>query len=147
MPNMSTPCTFIMREKKRWIVFPEKRLCCYCCDDRHGCGVPDRGFLSGTKFVGYEALGDDSFFKWRFDSTYYDNLAGDADNYYYDTADLDRIPRRFANFNRTIDDFIVSSFSTEPIPSSVFVLPDYCKSTCPMTTICGKLQRNEIKIK
>lgn len=39
-PNVSTPCILLMRENKRYIVYPAKRLCCYCCNDAHGCGVP-----------------------------------------------------------------------------------------------------------
>ncbi len=57
LPNVSTPCIFIMREKKRYILYPEKRICCYCCDDSHGCGLPAPDFLSGTIYEGYEVLG------------------------------------------------------------------------------------------
>ena len=144
LPNVSTPCTLLMRENKRYIVYPQKRLCCYCCDTAHGCGVPERHFLNQTTFVGYESLGDASFYKWRYESTYVLTLAADA--YYYETPDLDRIPRRFANSNHTMTDFVTKSFTTAPIPSSTFALPDYCNYICPLTTICGKLQNGEAKI-
>lgn len=40
LPYTSTSCTLLMRENKRYIIYPEKRMCCYCCDALHGCGVP-----------------------------------------------------------------------------------------------------------
>lgn len=66
------------------------------------------------------------------------NLGANA--HYYDTPDSNRIPRRFANANQTMTDFITSSYTTNPIPSSTFALPDYCNYVCPLTSICGKLQ-------
>lgn len=69
-PDVSTPCILLMRENKRYIVYPAKRLCCYCCNNAHGCGVPERNFLNSTKFEGYESLGDISYYKWSYPSKY-----------------------------------------------------------------------------
>lgn len=57
------------------------------------------------------------------------------------------MPIRFTNVNKTIDDFNEKTYSTAPISDSVFVLPSYCNSmsTCPLTTICGKLQQKHSK--
>jgi hypothetical protein len=50
LPNVATPCTHLVREKKRYIVFPERRTCCMCCDEAHGCGVLSRNWLKDAKY-------------------------------------------------------------------------------------------------
>ena len=34
-----TPCNHYVSEEKRYLDYPEKNYCCYCCDSAHGCGV------------------------------------------------------------------------------------------------------------
>ena len=38
-PFSSTPCDHLIRDGKRYIVFPEKKYCCMCCTASQGCGV------------------------------------------------------------------------------------------------------------
>lgn len=52
LPNVSNPCIHLIRDKKRWIVFPEKRTCCMCCDQAHGCGTLKRDWLNSAKYEG-----------------------------------------------------------------------------------------------
>ena len=49
-----TPCQHFVFEGKRYLNFPEKNDCCYCCDSAHGCGILKRDWLTGAKFEGYE---------------------------------------------------------------------------------------------
>lgn len=73
-------------------------------------------------------------------------IVGNSTDYYYATKTDQRIPRRFVdNDNKKVEDFLMNTYSTDPIPDSVFVLPDYCKNACPATTICGKLQSKQIQ--
>ena len=51
----NTPCTHYVTEGKRYLHFPEKNDCCYCCDSEHGCGVLKPDWVSGGKFQGYES--------------------------------------------------------------------------------------------
>ncbi len=37
--GVATPCTQIIRDKKRYVIHLERRQCCACCDSAHGCGV------------------------------------------------------------------------------------------------------------
>jgi len=30
---------------KRFLDFPEKKFCCYCCNSTHGCGIVTRDWL------------------------------------------------------------------------------------------------------
>ena len=50
--NATTPCTQLIREGKRYIIFHLLRQCCYCCDAAHGFGVMRRDWLRNAKFVG-----------------------------------------------------------------------------------------------
>ena len=64
LPNVTTPCTQLIAGGKRWLVFPEKRTCCFCCDAAHGCGILRRDWLSTSKFEGNETLSGEPFYKW-----------------------------------------------------------------------------------
>lgn len=50
LPNVSSPCTMLIRDKKRFIVHPQRRQCCMCCDQAHGCGILKRDWLSTSKY-------------------------------------------------------------------------------------------------
>lgn len=50
LPNATTPCSHLITQGKRWIVFPEKRTCCFCCDSAHGCGILKRDWLATAKY-------------------------------------------------------------------------------------------------
>lgn len=41
---------------KRYLYFPEKNDCCYCCDAEHGCGVLKPDWAIDAQFVGMESL-------------------------------------------------------------------------------------------
>jgi hypothetical protein len=70
---------------------------------------------------------------------------GTYTDYYYATKSIERIPRRLLdNTSKRTIDFIMNTYSTEPIADSVFALPSYCNSTCPSTTICGKIQSMQV---
>ena len=45
IPNVSTDCSTLVRDHKRYIIFPTKRFCCMCCDAAHGCDVLSRNWL------------------------------------------------------------------------------------------------------
>lgn len=68
LPNVTTPCSHIVKDKKRYIVYPERRQCCMCCDEAHGCGVTKRDWLKTAKYEGEETLSGESFYKWGLQS-------------------------------------------------------------------------------
>ena len=63
-PNVTTPCNTLIRDGKRYIIFPERRSCCMCCDAAHGCGILKPDWLSTAKYEGEETLLGESFNKW-----------------------------------------------------------------------------------
>lgn len=64
---------------------------------------------------------------------------------YYAAKTEQRTPRRFTTGTRSVQDWIMNTYSTEPIPDAVFALPEYCKNTCPATTVCGKFQASNVE--
>lgn len=56
VPSVTTPCTQLVRDKKRYVIYPTRRQCCMCCDEAHGCGVTKRDWLQNSTFEGEEKL-------------------------------------------------------------------------------------------
>jgi hypothetical protein len=50
--NAATPCTQLVRDGKRYIIYPFLRSCCECCDAAHGCGIMRRDWLREAEYVG-----------------------------------------------------------------------------------------------
>jgi len=48
------PCIQLVRDEKRYMIFPSIRLCCFCCDASHGCGILRRDWLRTAKFAGVD---------------------------------------------------------------------------------------------
>jgi hypothetical protein len=46
LPNSTTACTNLVVNETRYIIFPEIRQGCVCCDAAHGCGVLRPNWLS-----------------------------------------------------------------------------------------------------
>ena len=64
LPNQTTPCNQIVVDSKRWLVFPAKSSCCFCCDASHGCGILRPDWLNGAEYLGQEKLIDTLYNKW-----------------------------------------------------------------------------------
>ena len=45
-------CTHYVSEGKRYLDFPEKNYCCYCCDAAHGCGILKPDWMSDAAYEG-----------------------------------------------------------------------------------------------
>ncbi len=50
MPNIPGSCIQLVREGKRYMIFPNQRVCCFCCDSAHGCGILRRDWLKTAKY-------------------------------------------------------------------------------------------------
>lgn len=64
LPNQTTPCQQITANNKRWIVYPAKSVCCFCCDAAHGCGILSPDWLKGADYKGTERILDTIYDKW-----------------------------------------------------------------------------------
>lgn len=117
---------------KRFLDFPQKNYCCYCCNSSSGCGIvePDWMVKSNATFLGYEKLDAETYLKW--------SIKGLQQNLYYHRNDTVQTPRRLAQGTDDIMDF--TSYKIGPVDPSIFKLPSYCTSKCGLTTICAALR-------
>lgn len=91
------------------------RQCCYCCDSTHGCAPPPRDWLKNFKYAGKEDISGETFNKFV-----------DTGMAYWATTDSWQIPRKIAQNIGIFNDFIMNTYSEEPIDDSIFALPSYC---------------------
>lgn len=41
-----TACSIVFKDNKKYIYYPDLRICCFCCDKDHGCPLPPPNFLA-----------------------------------------------------------------------------------------------------
>ncbi|CAM5998909.1 unnamed protein product [Sphagnum balticum] len=70
VPDLATPCQQIIKDNRRWFLFPRRNYCCFCCDSEHGCGVVKPDWLADSEYLGQEKLNDTLYDKWSKDSKY-----------------------------------------------------------------------------
>lgn len=129
--NVSTPCTELVVNQSRWIIYPQKSQCCFCCDSAHGCGILKKDWLKGADYLGDEIIDGANYNKW--------NQQGVVGyNHYWSSTDGFNVPRRLDENGGHIFDYIIKSYSEKPLDAKIFALPQYCKDPCPDTSFCGK---------
>lgn len=122
---------------RRFLDFPEKKYCCYCCNSTHGCGIVARDWLKTTNatYLGTEKLdAGDPYMKW--------DSKGLQDNYYYHKNDTLNTPRRLLQGSDDLMDFF--GYKVGITDDSIFKLPSYCTDVCGVTTICAALRQELI---
>lgn len=136
-PNVSTPCTNLVVNGSRWIIFPQKSQCCFCCDSAHGCGILKPDWLKGAEYLKDETIDNVNYHKW--------NQQGVIGyNYYWSSADGYNVPRRLDENGAHITDYNPRSYIKKPIDAKVFAVPQYCHDPCPETTFCGKFRTGKL---
>lgn len=137
IPGASTPCTQIVTQNKRYIIFPQKNTCCFCCDAEHGCGILKRDWALDAQFLGVERILDTNYNKWSKDGSF-------GYNHYWTTIEDSPKPKRLDEAGVHITDYLEYTFEEKTFDSSYFSLPNYCKDqVCPSTSICGKLRDSQ----
>jgi hypothetical protein len=132
----NTPCSHIVTEGDRYLYYPEKDYCCYCCSSDHGCGLLKPDWLQGAEFVDYVTEQDGTIYeKW--------DKKGLQHNYYMATA-KDRIMKQIDQQPNDTQDFDVNSFKNKISDPAVFNLPSKCNKsqTCPIFSVCTALRFN-----
>ncbi len=52
----STPCQHIVSDGNRYLMFPELKECCKCCDSSKGCGSLSPNWLDDATYEGKHTL-------------------------------------------------------------------------------------------
>lgn len=124
---------FYLIPGRRFLDFPEKKFCCYCCNSTHGCGIVTRDWLvtANATYQGTEKLdADEPYMKW--------DIKGLQDNLYYHKNDSLNTPRRLYQAPDDLQDFY--GYKVGITDENVFKLPSYCTDICGVTTICAALR-------
>jgi len=134
IPNTNTPCIQYTVNNKRWIAFPQKSVCCFCCDSAHGCGILSPDWLRDSEYKGEEKILDTIYDKWSKDGVV-------GYNYLWTAKDNDHTPRRLDENGVHTTDYSIHSFKKMNFEEGVFALPQYCNTeklvNCPLESLCG----------
>ena len=129
-PFSNTACSQIVVEGKRYLYYPEKNYCCYCCDSSHGCGVLKPDWLATAAYLGTVDESGKTFQKY--------DMQGLQHNYYFSSYDDKRVMRRIVQEPNDIQEFDVESFVDTIRDENIFKLPSVCdpNKTCPTLSTC-----------
>lgn len=124
-----TPCTHLVVDGLRYLIFPTLKSCCACCTADSGCGTIRPDWLNGATFIGYNTTGSVKYQVW--------DKKGLQDNYYWQVDDT-QAPYIIDQRPNDLMVFDVSTFKKGPIDPSVFALPSYCSKDhkCPLVSVC-----------
>jgi hypothetical protein len=133
----NTPCNQYIVDGDRYLHYPQKNECCYCCSSEHGCGIVKSTWLTGAQFVGVEEHNGVQTYKW--------NQKGLQDNFYFETiADkpADRIMVALYQEPNDLQDF--STARTLEVSEDIFALPSICNktTTCSMASTCTAVRHS-----
>jgi hypothetical protein len=133
----NTPCSHYVVNGDRYLYYPEKKECCYCCSAEHGCGIVKNTWLTNATFIGIEEHNGQQAYKW--------NQRGGQDNFYYETiADdpADRIMIGLDQMPNDLQDFPPSRELT--VAEDIFTLPSKCKKSnaCSLLSVCTAVRHS-----
>ncbi|CAF3142103.1 unnamed protein product [Rotaria socialis] len=123
------PCTHLVVNGLRYLVFPSLKSCCMCCTSESGCGVLSPNWLSNATFVGYNTTSTEKYQVW--------NKKGLQNNFYWQ-VDSTQVPYIIDQEPNDLMVYDVTSFKKGAIDPSVFALPSYCSKDqkCPFLSVC-----------
>ena len=129
----NTPCDqFVDEQGDRYLYYPEKSECCYCCSAEHGCGILKQNWLEGATFQGETEFQGYTAYKW--------DKPGLQSNFYYETVAENPMDRIMLDMDQQPNDdqtFDPNTWSLS-FDESILDLPSICekKNTCPLASIC-----------
>ncbi|EFC42443.1 predicted protein [Naegleria gruberi] len=131
--DKSTPCVHLVVKEKRYLVFPELKSCCMCCTAENGCGVLKTNWLFNSTYIGQTTYNGYPVHQW--------DKKGLQNNYYYEMI-ANNVPVAIDQQPNDLMVFDPKSYSTTPLPDSLFAVPSYCTDdsgkdhSCPFFSIC-----------
>lgn len=127
----NTPCNQYVINGSRYLDYPDKNECCYCCSSAQGCGILRPDWLNNATYQGYLEKDGYNVTKWA--------KGGVQSNYYYERSsdrvmiEIDQVPNDDQIFDPT-------TYTTKVDPS-VFQPPSRCTpdNKCSYLSICRHL--------
>lgn len=78
---VDTPCTHLVVNGMRWLIYPEKQECCQCCTSEQGCGVLFPTWMNNATFIGKVYILTEACSYWG-KSSRLDNFTNDISSWY-----------------------------------------------------------------
>lgn len=129
----NTPCTQVVKNKKRYIYFTEKKFCCMCCTAEEGCGVVNPDWVSAGTYLGTKVVDGVSSYEY--------DIVGGQHNY-YDESVSGKQPIRLDQAPLSDMHWDVESYVEKITDESVFDLPSDlgdCEQKCGHASVCSAL--------
>ena len=131
-----TPCNQYVTGGNRYIHYPEKRHCCFCCNSAHGCGMLFPGWMTNASYIDTEVHNGVQTYKW--------NKPGLQSNYIYETVGPVPVNRVTVSIYQVSDDDMEFGDRSLTLPSGILNLPSICTlSTTCSSAACDALRSGE----
>ncbi|CAI2380783.1 unnamed protein product [Moneuplotes crassus] len=135
----NTPCEQIVDASgDRYIHYPKKNQCCFCCDSAHGCGILKPNWQQGAEFLGQTEYNGVPAYKW--------DKKGLQSNFYYETITENPEDRIMLNIDQKPNDNQVYDPATWDLDfdDSELELPSICdrRKSCSWASLCHFVNRS-----
>ena len=133
----NTPCSHYVSEGKRYLYYPNRDHCCFCCDDAQGCGVLKPTWLEGAEYLGEEQHLGFNTYKW--------NQKGLQNNFYYETVASNPVKREMISLYQEPNDLMdFLNGRQNSVPAGALDLPDTCKDAkaCSLFSTCSLVRHS-----
>ena len=129
----NTPCDqYVDEHGDRYLHYPEKEDCCFCCSAEHGCGILKQDWMADGTFEGEIEFEGYSAYKW--------DKKGLQSNLYIETIAENPADRIMLNMDQQTNDNQIFDPNTWELSfdSSLLDLPPNCNKakTCPLASLC-----------
>ncbi|EGR28688.1 hypothetical protein IMG5_170400 [Ichthyophthirius multifiliis] len=131
----NTQCEHIVVNGDRFLHYPQKNDCCYCCSNEHGCGILKPDWLNGAQFLGQTEYQGQTVYKW--------NQKGLQDNFYYETVAQNPTDRVMISIDQVPND-LQEYINKRNSKFETIQLPGYCnkQKTCSILSVCTSLRKS-----
>lgn len=132
--NRDAPCSHLVTDGIRYLIWPTLQKCCGCCTDADGCGIVKPTWMIDSKgtFSGTAPLQTPV---WSGEADSWE-ITGNQPNYWFVISGQDT-PVGFAQVPDDYQYFIPSSYLPDATFSdSLFSLPSYCEPKCTGINTC-----------
>ena len=128
-----TPCDHLVNNGNRYLIYPEKNVCCYCCNSASGCGMLFPGWMTNATYIDTEIHNGVETYKW--------NKEGLQKNYIYETVGTVPVNRVTVSIYQVSDDDMDFGPRSLSLPNGVLNLPSNCnlKNLCT-SDACSSLR-------
>ena len=121
--NVSTACNQYVVSGNRYLHFPEKNYCCYCCNSTSGCGVLLPNWMNGAQYIDTEVHEGQQCYKWL--------KMGNQKNYFYETVASVPVNRVTVSIYEEPSNFMDFGPRNSTLPSGILNLPSICNLNTP----------------